>query len=810
MPRLGYTPEVQDQFRGEFTLPGNAQCVPAPYSPACQNVQFYPGRVTSRPGLTTVATFTGAKVVSLKEYVTLDSSQKRTLALTSDGSLWSEPGTFTYSLITNQLVEASLTSSLQMNSVTQFGREYMGFSTNGRSGIAVPQAWNDVNLDRVAPSGPGGGVILAAAAGGAITIGTHQIRVLFITRNGFITAPSQVSTAIAFDGTQKANVTVIPTGPSWVVGRIICMTPACNTTSFYYVPGTAMVLNDNTTTTTSFSLTDTALIAGLSVSAPSDVPDDMLRLIELPPQATSFAYHGRIAWLGERNSLIRNGDVGFQNLSFDGGFAGNLPRGWSERFAGESKGVVAGSVGDCLLITGNGTNTRGQLENVENAQPILTPGTEIRARVRMKKSAGAGTTPTFNIYLVPAATGNAVSGMQVTAAQMSATEWRVLDGQVLTAAQNTPDSTWRLRISTGGTEGGGVALPNNETMAIDYIELYPGNAPKNSSIVRWSRALQPDAYDGLFGLQTIGENNGQDNTNGFVLGDNAYICKERSLFITHDDGFNEPVQWPVSQISSIFGTPSAKGAAVGDQWVIGAGRAGLWYFDGGRPESLSEDIRPTWNRINWQYGHTIWVRVDPERRRITVGVPLDSATAPTTTIGLDYYGDTPLQSRNYNRWFTGDGSALLCAVSSERPDGTKLQLVGTDHANGLIAKWDDAAHSDFASVAINSRYQFHYMGGGTGRNLWGSLSANVYGSGTLGVDYYLPDGLTVSSTRGPTSIQLASSFKTDVEWPAIGITSERISWEVFTNAVGDWWSLQKFSPWSKPKPWSHQSGKRGA
>lgn len=811
MPRAGFTPEVQEEFRGEFTLPGNAQSVPAPYSPSCTNVQFFPGRVQSRPGLTTLATYTAATILSLKEYVTLDTSARRILALTSDGVLSKETGTYTFSSVTSNIVESSANAALQMNSVTQFGREYMAFATNGVSGAAVPLVYDDTNVDRVAPSGPACTPVLATAATGVITAGTHQVRVLFITRNGYYTPPGPASTATTFDGTQKASVTGITTGPPWVTGRIVCMTPNCNTTDFYFVPGTGMVLNDNTSTTTTFSVADNDLLAAEAVTTPSVTQqEDSLRLIELPPQTTGFAYHGRLAWVGERNEVVRNGDIGFLNLSFDGGFTGNRPYGWTELVSGEAKGTAAaGTVGDYLRLVGNGVGVQGVLQNEGVAQSALAsipPGTQINCRVRARRvgTAGGGGGKAF-VYLCPSATANGTipnDAFTITASALSTTEWRIIDASMLTAANNVMDSTYRLRCHVNS------GVPNLDEIQIDYISIYPAAKAKAGSLVRWSKANEPDAYDGLYGIQTIAENATQDLTCGFVLGDNAYLVKERSLYVTRDDGANEPNFWPVSQVSSIYGTPSAQGVGIGDQWVVIAGRAGLAFFDGGRPTSLSEDIRPTWNRINWLYGYKIHVRVDPERRRVCVYVPLDSATTCTTAIVLDYYGDSPQQSRNFNRWNITAGTAFLCSASSERSDGTKVQIIGTNDTNGIVAKWDDTVHSDFSSGAISSRYRFAYMGGGTGRNLWGSVTANIWGSGTLNVQAYLPDDSTATTTRTPPAATLAAAPKTDFWW-AVDVTSERLSWEVYTNASGAWFSMQKFAPYIKAKPWSGEAGKRG-
>jgi hypothetical protein len=238
----------------------------------------------------------------------------------------------------------------------------------------------------------------------------------------------------------------------------------------------------------------------------------------------------------------------------------------------------------------------------------------------------------------------------------------------------------------------------------------------------------------------------------------------------------------------------------------------LAYFNGGKPFSISEDYRATWNRINWQYGYTISVGVDTQRRRISVSVPLDGATTASTTLVLEYYGDDPSQSRNFNRWTTTDGNALQCYTGSERSDGTRLQLYGTNHTNGQILKVDDTAHSDSvgSTLAINSTYQTYFAGEAFSRNSFQALKANVAGSGTFILTGYLMDNTTTvtSTTRGAANVTLNSPVPYDVEWPAIDITSERVSFQFQTNSAGDWFDLRYFTAYYKQKPWTPIRGLR--
>ena len=160
---------------------------------------------------------------------------------------------------------------------------------------------------------------------------------------------------------------------------------------------------------------------------------------------------------------------------------------------------------------------------------------------------------------------------------------------------------------------------------------------QNASLVRASSTEVPESYDGVTGIQSIAENNGQGIRAAFTLRNNLYFVKERSLYVTADDGVNEPALWQVAEVSNKVGTPSAHGVGYGEEWVVIAGRSGLYYFDGSAPVKLSQEIQPTWDAINWQYGQRLWVQVDTQHKRILVGVPMGQRDAAQPDSGAGLY-----------------------------------------------------------------------------------------------------------------------------------------------------------------------------
>ncbi len=87
-----------------------------------------------------------------------------------------------------------------------------------------------------------------------------------------------------------------------------------------------------------------------------------------------------------------------------------------------------------------------------------------------------------------------------------------------------------LRVYADGTptNGGG--------FVIDNIEIFPTALPYNASLVRASLAADPESYDGVSGLLSVAENNGQAVRAAFVLRGQLYFVKEHSIYSTQDDG----------------------------------------------------------------------------------------------------------------------------------------------------------------------------------------------------------------------------------------------------------------------------------
>lgn len=763
--------------------------VPPGMSPNLADVDFFPGGVRTRPGLVSEVTGMGKtpQINGLKSYVNTN-LQPLLLALDSLGNLYKEisPGVLS-------LLAAGIKPNLYLASTTHFGREYMALG-DGLVGQDLPRQFDGVDFDRVSQVGPGEGPSVAdSTSAGSVSPGVHQVVVIFVTRQGYWTAPSP---AVSWNaaGNLKANVTNIPTGPSNVVQRLLAFT-ASGGASFYHVPA-AMVVNDNTTTSLTVDFSDTILLSGTNV-------DYLFAQVELPAQLGIVAYAERIFWWGERATMDN-----WRNLSFDGGWdaSGNgRPLGWQldasfgPGGSRESSDVVWG---DAYRITADGvTASRGMIAQSAIADaagnPLCVKNTDYSVRARIKRSANLSA-GTLRIVAYSPTAGQIGAGFSIAASQAN-TYYQEFSADLLPAQASLP-SDLLLRVYADG-----FPAPAGESFLIDCIEIYPTNAAQNPSLVRASGTDEPEAYDGVTGIMSIAENNGQGLRAAFTLRNNLYFVKERSLYVTATDGVNEPALWLVEEVSNQVGTPSVHGVGIGEEWVVIAGRTGLYFFNGGDPIKLSQEIQPTWDAINWQYGHRLWVQVDTREKRIYVGVPMGAATQPNQVLMLDYaegFGDplvaaitAPERGRKWAPWMI---SANCCALV-ERSTGVAQVFFGSNNSSGKVYGLTPGAYSD-DGAAIHSFYSTAYLAatGLSGRNLFGYLTGYVQGAGSLALSASLPGN---ASTVALGAWTLASPASRDME-QFTNVLAERVSYQFGTNAAGSWFSLTKLVPWAKPDPFA--------
>lgn len=694
-------------------------------------------------------------------------------------------------------------------------------SFNGTFAVAsLPDSTHFTYAQALADATSSGGT---AAPVGSIAAGVHQCAVIFVTRQGYLTRPSPPVSWTAAGG-RRAIVTGIPSpsGLPNVVARILTFTGAGGDL-FFYTTGLdgapQMQVFDSSASSFVADFSDTALLAGISA-------DPLFRLVELGECAGVIGYADRLFWWGERNKQNN-----WDNLTFDGGFNGgtgnDYPLGWTPDptyFAGGGRDTTgAAQWGGAYSILGDGaTPTRGLITQSAvadyNGAPRLAANTEYSARARVRAT-GALAQGTLHVQLYSVVDGIATTGISVDAAQISSSAWTECIAPI------TPDggfasipSDLMLRVYADGTPTGGAGF------LVENVEMFPTVEPYNSSLVRVSFADDPESYDGVSGFMSVAENDGQTVRAAFRLRERLYLVKDYSMYVTEDDGVNEPASWTINEVSRTVGTPSVTGVDTGEDWAVIAGRAGMYMFDGGEPVKISQEIQPLWDQINWAAGDTLWVRVDTRNKRILCGVPLGAATSPNRILVLDYRGlvnsseIASLGSVHFSsftgklfavgmsrKWCPWNITARSCALA-ERPDGTAQIFLGNGAGNGKIYQLSDAQYSD-DGAAIHSYYTTYFFlthdleqqyQVRAHRKLFAYLTLYAEGAGNLSLSAF------VDNQAYPTALvalPLSSPSSKDLELP-INLLGERIAFQVSTNAAGSWFRLERFIPSLLPDPWA--------
>lgn len=287
------------------------------------------------------------------------------------------------------------------------------------------------------------------------------------------------------------------------------------------------------------------------------------------------------------------------------------------------------------------------------------------------------------------------------------------------------------------------------------------------SLLRLSEPDDPETVLGDTGLISVAENNGQRITACFEYHGNLYAAKEHALhLITSNSG--DPATWTVQEIVQKIGVAGPRAVDVCGEFVFLAHRSGAYVYGGGDPVPVSMEIQPLWQRINWEYGHLIWVHIDTETRQVRIGVPLDQATVPNVILKVDYQEDwdppialSRLSTNEHaapGRKWSIDDLAAFSGLRMERAlpaaEGgigdimgeidnrlaTAQVLLASANADGMVSAIDPNATTDNGQP-IHSWYQTAYLsstqdstGSSVGVQDLGGVTGSLDGQGMVQID----------------------------------------------------------------------------
>ncbi len=474
----------------------------------------------------------------------------------------------------------------------------------------------------------------ASAVAGTVTPhgqaspGEHQMQVLFLTRNGAITAPSPPVKFVA-NGGQYLAVGNLPVGPPNVVARILAFTGAQGAL-FFYIPvpaqidgqvvSTATQVNDNVTNYLILDFSDNTLFAALGISIPGNTLANQIVL----DGALGFGFYASrlFAW-GQRNR-VQN----FLNMGFDGGSfpsAPTIPAGWGTDPAGAGGSLAAGHFGQGWQFGGAGNLHQSAYLDGYGA-PILQPNTAYRLRVWFKGLGGTATV-TISSFTTGFSSVASVTGVSATGSFLEAAF------SLETPATIPPDM---IVILTGA---GGL---------VDELSVIYAENPYTETIFNASYADNPEGFDGVSGV--LGSTDDTQKLMGLAeIRDTAFALTQDPGGRLHefsDNGVTEPSGWTFRQIATNCGLISTLAlcwsqsdsgtASGGEQWFAWMSSNGAQIFGGGEVFKISQEIQPDWvgakdaGASQWSNAAGLdparltaaWAVNDPKARVIYFGLPV--------------------------------------------------------------------------------------------------------------------------------------------------------------------------------------------
>jgi hypothetical protein len=473
-----------------------------------------------------------------------------------------------------------------------------------------------------------GGNIIFAGTSQYISPGTRQGVVFFGTRNSAETFPSIPVTFTIPTNTSTLVTSQIPIGPPDTAYRQIAITEAgqngvpggdfytIDNPITYTVNGiaynsTSFRIPNNTDTTISLTFRDSDLYAARRIDVQGE---DLFNQVEIGNPAWVQGYAGRLVY-GLTQTKVPN----FINLSFDGGYlpATTLqPLGWSII---DSLGALLPSpaFGNSYYVKNLLNTTVAQIGTITQTayrdfyqNPIILPTIPYSVRVSARNPSGL---TTGNLVIDLYSANQTVGSFTIPFASMGTT-MQTFTG-VLTAGFVTVPTDLLIRVY--GTNMGAHA-----DYEIDRFEVFPTRQPVNNTLLLLSYSGNPEGVDGVTGMLDTNSENSQPCYGAAVMYDLLYLLKDRSMYYTQDSSGDEPSDWGVHEVSNKAGACGPNAYDSGEEWILMACRNGIYVFNGGEPQKISQEIQQVWDALNWSAGKSIWVRNDVAARKFYVGVPL--------------------------------------------------------------------------------------------------------------------------------------------------------------------------------------------
>jgi hypothetical protein len=617
----------------------------------------------------------------------------------------------------------------------------------------------------------GGTLVFTSAVAQLIGTGTRQGVVFFITRNGYWTSPSPPVTFTCPENTTAINVS-LPIGPPNVVARGIAITePGQNGVpgdNFFTIPtpvtyivanvsytATALIINDNTSTSASFSFPDTVLLNALAVDVQGF---NLFNQIEIGEPGWIVPYAARNFY-----GLCRNKIQNFNNLSFDGGYlpAGTLnPLGWTTPDAYGSLSVspvfgnsyyIKNTTSGTLAVAGLISQTAYQ---DAYQQPIININTAYSVRMTARTPSS---NTTGNLVITLTANGAVMGSYSLPFADMTSS-MATYTGTLLVNEFPTVPSALMLNVSAQGIGAGA-------DVEIDRFDVFPTAIPILTTTVYGSYANDVEQVDGVTGQGLFQSENQQPVNGAVVMYDTFYGLKESSMYSWRSSPNLEPSQWEEPEVAQRAGACGINAYDFGEQWLVEACENGCYLYEGGQPGKINQEIYQVWKAINWQQKKCIWVRNDVVGRRLFIGVPMATPNfwLPNAPVNANPTSPNVILMCNYQGIDSGEGIKTSPQMHTT--------MFGDLKAIDMRRKWSIwQIPSPYAAFVQTNEDQKFYICNGAGNSKIYALDPNASDDDGTQIDsLYITYGFPDATTRQ--------------KFPALGPGNIRVGYFDFTGDV---------------------------
>jgi hypothetical protein len=801
--------------------------LPIGVAAVAQNVEFFPGGFRTRDGFKPYLYEPAATVgdfLAIFDHVDGKGVRHHVTYQGEVGKIGERNTGTTINTVVTKIGSMTNTFST-MKAASLYGKLYACIS-DGRRGIAPPIQW-DGTLDATSVAATGADAATLGEVAGVMVGGTYYVVVAFETATEYITGTTKLN-YITIASNKSIQVTSVPLGPPGTVKRRIFVSLV---DSFELFNPPSLVINDNTTTTAAINLTQADIAGGLPFEGfqSLQIPTSHLGVESYANRLVMWGGDGKInPFFGPLTTAIDStySSIGLINLDFGARNAAYYNWAVAGTYAdwygtSGNAAVIAGSknegeVLNYLRLTSLGAGLTpkiqqgyGSVDTRLNKDALgnyyLAPGRRygIRARIRVEGSNSNAGSVVIRLYETASlASRTQVAELNIAVDDLNGNKWWVYEADGTVTTTGTPYVSMDIGFLDGEV---------GDKLNISHVEVYDLSAKRGNSKLDISRAFDPESFDVVTGVKQFSQNDGQEVRDVFQLRGNLYVCKERSMYVTQDNGL-EPSNWQVELVSSTVGTPSVHGVAVGDGWAVIASRDGLYMFDGGAPNKISQEIQPTWDTFDWTKGEQIFCMVNTAKQAIYVSGPVVGGGRQALRLSYVSGFGNPLESNGNGRAWSKDVSvpagAMYGGGTIILDNGTKtFAIAGMGYTGAPLTTYTSIAYEDantdldLGVQQIYAVYETAPIGDDMGRSLFGELALKVRGVSPVIAWVMRPNA--VAKSLG--SKALTTDPLHDVEF-RMNITDTQLGIRIESNPslvdypTGGYFIVKRIAVWAKPSP----------